>query len=250
MKIKDGNLKEVIYFEEIDSTNHYSKNNDLKSDTLVIAGNQTRGRGRLNHSWISSPYKNLTFTITKDIKIEPLNTHIVNFYVSLIILTALRNIVKGDDNEFILKWPNDIILNGKKISGILTETSDISSECKRFFIGIGINVNQEIFPEEIKEKATSLFIETNFIYEPELILKRIIDYFYQFIELIENPKEVIHIWRQFTYPPGKPVLFRVSEEKEIKRAVIYGYDEIGAIILKNQSGELEKHFSGEISFIY
>lgn len=250
MKIKDGNLKEVIYFEEIDSTNLYSKNNNLNSDTLVIAANQTNGRGRLTHSWISAPYKNLTFTLTKDFEIKPVNNHIVNFYVSLILLTAIRNILKGDSNELILKWPNDIILNGKKISGILTETSDISANKKKFFIGIGININQNIFPEEIKEKATSLCIETNSFYEPELILKRIIDYFYHFIELLKNPEQVIHIWRQFAYPPGKPVLFKVSEEKEIKRAVIYGYDEIGAILLKNEAGDIEKHYSGEISFIY
>lgn len=250
MIIKDGNLKEVLYFEELDSTNLYSKINDLKSDTIVITGNQTKGRGRLNHNWVSSPFKNLTFTIVKDVEIEPLNAHIVNFYVSLIIFTAIHSIIRGENNKLVLKWPNDIILNGRKIAGILTETNDISVNKKKFFIGIGINVNQQVFPEELKEKASSLFIETNLVYEPDSILKKVIDYFYQFIELLNSPNQIIQIWRQFSYPSGKPVLFRVSEDKEIRRAVIYGYDDIGAILLKNQHGEVEKHYSGEISFIY
>lgn len=250
MKIKDGNLKEVIYFEELDSTNLYSRNNDLVSDTVVIAGNQTKGRGRLNHNWFSSPYKNLTFTLIKEIEIEPLKAHIINFYTAIIVYSAIKKILPDNNLKILLKWPNDIILNGKKVAGILTETHDISSAGKKFFIGIGINVNQKIFPEELKEKATSLLNETDFFYEPDTILKKILDYFYQFFELLSKPEEIIQIWRQFAFPPGKAVSFRVSEEKEIKRAVIYGYDNLGAILLKNQTGDIEKHYSGEISFIY
>lgn len=250
MKIKDGNLKEVIYFEELDSTNLYAKNNDLVSDTIVIAGNQTKGRGRLNHNWFSSPYKNLTFTLVKEIEIEPSKAHIINFYAAIIIHSVIKNVMNHNNFRIFLKWPNDIILNEKKVAGILTETHDISSDRKKFFIGIGMNVNQKDFPEELKEKATSLFCETGFVYEPDAILKKIIDYFYQFFELLNKPEEIIQIWRQFTFPAGKSVSFKVSEDKEIKRAILYGYDEMGAILLKNQFGEVEKHYSGEISFIY
>lgn len=250
MKIKDGNLKEVKYFDELDSTNLYSKKNDLDSDTLVITGNQTSGRGRLNHRWFSSPYKNLTFTLVKEIEIEPSNAHIINFYTSVILFSAIKNLIIGNDFEIFLKWPNDIILNGKKIAGVLTETNDTSAKRKKFFIGVGVNINQNVFPEELNEKATSLLIETDIIYEPDMVLKKIIEYFYEFYELLNMPEEIIHVWRQFAFPAGKSVSFRVSEENEIKRAIIYGYDKLGAILLKNQSGEVQKHYSGEISFIY
>jgi len=250
MRIKEGNIKEFLYFEELDSTNLYSKRKDLGSDTIVITGHQTKGRGRLNHNWVSSPYKNLTFTLIKEIDIESSKAHIINFYVATVLYSVIKNIIDSKNYTLFLKWPNDIILNGKKVAGILTETNDIAHGRKKFFIGVGINVKKQIFSDELSEKATSISNETNLDYELDIILKKIIDYFYQFFELLNSPEEIIDIWRQFAFAPGKPVSFRVSEDKEIKRAVIYGYDELGAILLKKQTGEIEKHYSGEISFIY
>ena len=159
-----GGIRGAIFFDEIESTNEYAKKHDLPNNTLLITDKQTKGHGRFCRNWESSPGKDLTFSLIKKFTIGIDEVHLINFYTSYIIFDSLKNSYpESHTKNLFLKWPNDILLNGKKISGILTDVKDLRSVVKKFIIGAGINVNCNEFSDEVKNKATSLFKETGIL---------------------------------------------------------------------------------------
>ena len=168
--------KKVIYFEEIDSTQKYIKNNisNLENGTVVITDFQKNGVGTHDRKWYSSKGENLTFSILlypncKVKKLEGLTKKIAEDFVE--ILKELYDI------NLKIKEPNDLILNNKKVCGILTETSLKGEKVENLIIGIGLNINQEKFPEEIKETATSLKKEYSLKFDKIEILKGFLEKF-------------------------------------------------------------------------
>ncbi|MCE1164735.1 MAG: biotin--[acetyl-CoA-carboxylase] ligase [Bacteroidetes bacterium] len=158
LKLRNHGINKVFYLDSIDSTNKFAKNEVTDDDVLIVAGYQLKGRGRLDRTWNSDKGKNVTVTLVKKLDIK--KVHLVNFYTSYIILRALKEIssgsASGSEGLFMLKWPNDVLLNKKKIAGVLTELVSINENPKKFIIGFGVNVNQDNFPSEISGKATSL----------------------------------------------------------------------------------------------
>lgn len=198
---KEKFLKQIIYLEEIDSTNSYAKKNKLSADTLVLTSSQTTGRGRFSRKWISAPYKDLTFTLVKHFNLVTDEIHLVNFYTSYILFLTLKEFFSGSSKlKFSLKWPNDILLNGKKVAGILTDVSNLNKPVKKFIIGIGINVNSSIFPEELKSIATSLLKEFKSEINPEELLIVFINKFYTDINLIFNKDVLMKEWSRHEMP--------------------------------------------------
>ena len=133
--------REFIYLQEVESTNSYLKRlpaDRLRHGTVLLTDNQTAGRGQYEKSWISDPYKNLTFTIA--LKPE------VNSSLTLLTLgcaSALSGVLQRYCHDPIqIKWPNDIFVNGMKLGGILTESVFMGSRIERVLIGVGININQ------------------------------------------------------------------------------------------------------------
>ena len=146
----------VLELESVDSTNTYAKNNfdELPDGTLVVAEEQTAGRGRLERKWISPAGKNIYASLVMKNITNPFYATIVS---SLAVLDLLGN--TEPRIEFFIKWPNDIVINGKKICGILTEMSAQFDYINHIVIGIGINVHNESFPEELQDHAGSLLLE-------------------------------------------------------------------------------------------
>ncbi len=147
--------REFIYLKEIESTNTYLKR--LPSDRLshgmvLFTDHQTSGRGQYEKRWISDPCKNLTFTIA----LKPR----VNLSLTLLTLgcaAALSNALQKFTSQPIrIKWPNDLIVNGEKLGGILTESVFIGSMVERVIIGIGINIDQEEISDPDSYKSCSL----------------------------------------------------------------------------------------------
>ena len=135
-----------VYAEELSSTNTFlmdKKNGYNNSGTVVLAEKQTSGRGRKDRVWYSAPDSNLTFSIllTKDNFLSS-NSSLINFAASLSVAFSLENLYQLKTE---LKWPNDVLLDGKKTSGILIESTSQGNKIDRFVIGIGINVNQPSF---------------------------------------------------------------------------------------------------------
>ena len=246
--INENFLREIIYFDELESTNAYAKKNNTAEDTLVVTSNQFNGKGRFNRQWNSLPFKDLTFSLVKSFKIRIDESHLVNFYSSYILFQTLTELSGGNEsNNFSLKWPNDILLNGKKIAGFLLDVKDFQSDFKKFVIGVGLNVNSIDFPEELKLKATSIFNETKHEIKPENILIRFVKNYYGNLFLIGDKNELMKKWISNTSVIGKRIKFRNAIDAAEKTATVVNIDTDGGIMMKFNNEKTEKYYSGEIS---
>lgn len=151
--------KEVLYFDTIDSTNTKAQELAEKgypSGTLVVADKQESGKGRRGRSWVSPSGTGIFMTLMIKPDINPNNASMLTLVAALAVAKAITS-VTGE--EALIKWPNDIVVNGKKVCGILTEMNAQFDYINNIVVGVGINVHNESFPEEISQMASSLMIE-------------------------------------------------------------------------------------------
>lgn len=151
---------EIYYFDSIDSTNTKAKElaeEGHPSGTLVVADRQTAGKGRRGRSWESPTGIGIFMTLMLKPEINPNHASMLTLVAAMATTRAIRRVTGV---PAMIKWPNDIVMNGKKVCGILTEMSAQFDYINHIVIGIGINVHNEEFPEEIKETASSLFLES------------------------------------------------------------------------------------------
>lgn len=155
----DWVAKEVLYFDTIDSTNTKAQELAEKgypSGTLVVADKQDSGKGRRGRSWVSPSGTGIFMTLMIKPDINPNNASMLTLVAALAVAKAITS-VTGE--EAMIKWPNDIVVNSKKVCGILTEMNAQFDYINNIVVGIGINVHNESFPEEISQMASSLMIE-------------------------------------------------------------------------------------------
>jgi BirA family biotin operon repressor/biotin-[acetyl-CoA-carboxylase] ligase len=204
----------------MDSTNDFAKSIIENDNVLVLTDHQASGKGRFNRKWESDKGRNLTFTIVKKFKLEPDSNQLVNFFTSYFLLTGIKSFmlshIKADAYiQLGIKWPNDILLNSKKISGILIEHNQGK---KTFVIGVGVNVNQLKFNPEYSEKTSSL---RNFLGERinlnELLIE-IIQNFDKYIHLVtkENYDTLYNLWYNSNLLIGNEVIFSENDSSTLK----------------------------------
>jgi BirA family biotin operon repressor/biotin-[acetyl-CoA-carboxylase] ligase len=177
--------KYIYYFPEIDSTNNYAKRLALEGapeGTVIIADYQAEGKGRHDRVWESSKESNVLMSFVLRPRLEIERVIRITLGVAEIIISSLEKFLiktQVENINFSVKWPNDILTNGKKIAGILTESSLREKEIVYIIVGIGINVNQDIseLNNDLKETATSLFSETNHEFNRESLISEIISEF-------------------------------------------------------------------------
>jgi BirA family biotin operon repressor/biotin-[acetyl-CoA-carboxylase] ligase len=148
-----------IYKETIDSTNDEIRRRAEagEEEGLVIsAGEQTKGKGRSGHSWSSPKHNSIATSILlrPDMEVEAVSQ--ITIVAAMAVSRAIEKLYSLETN---IKWPNDVVISGKKICGILTEMMPQNNRSKYVIVGIGINVHDEFFPKEIAEIATSIDIE-------------------------------------------------------------------------------------------
>ncbi len=151
----------TIVLDKTDSSNNHLKDLARKGavhGTVVVAREQTSGKGRLGRIWSSEKDKNLTFSILLRPDISPMEVSAITPIAGLAVCKSIRAQL---DLDCKIKWPNDIIVGSKKLVGILTEMSAEMDAVEFIVIGIGINLDQAEFDDDIKHKATSVFLETN-----------------------------------------------------------------------------------------
>lgn len=162
----------IIYFDKIDSTNNYLKNNykNIEHNTIIKANYQTNGRGQFDRFWFSNENENLLFSILlKDVKLSDSN------YFKNKVTKALINLLSKYNIKGVFKEPNDILVNGNKILGILIETKTTNNQTFDYYIiGIGININQDFF---LNLEATSFKILNNEVYNINEVLYEFINIF-------------------------------------------------------------------------
>lgn len=144
--------KNLVLYETATSTNTLAKENShLSEGTVFVANEQTAGRGRLGRVW-NSGKDGVWFSVLLKPDMHP--DKIQN--LTLVMAVAVKRVIEKSS----IKWPNDIVLNSKKVCGILTEACFDGDKLKSIVVGVGVNVNTEEFPEDLKNVATSLYLET------------------------------------------------------------------------------------------
>jgi len=229
----------IHYFDEVDSTMDIARNLARKQCphfTVVIAGRQKKGRGRLKRNWLSSE-GGLYFTIVVRPKIPPVLSLRVNLAASMILAQTLRNMF---NINAMVKWPNDVLVNGKKISGILSEMEAEIDRVSFISIGIGINVNNDLTSYE--PMATSL----KKILGKEIprieVLKAFLHHFED--ELNDADFEnVVSEWKKYTETLRRHV--RIVTTHEVSEGLAMDVDDNGALILKLADGSMKKIIYGD-----
>lgn len=239
--------RNFVFVEEIESTNSFlldKANKFNEHGTVLLAENQTKGRGRKEREWISAPGVNLTFSILLNKKGSiPPSLGLLNMSVALAVANSIENLHPVKTN---LKWPNDVLINGKKVVGILSESVTQGNSVEKVVIGIGINVNQNYFPEGFIITPTSIKIETDQNIEREKLLSEILVNIENMIERItECPADVMADWRAKCNMIGDKVT--VSDGKEEKIGIFDDIDDEGYLLLRDRRGHIEKIHYGDVS---
>lgn len=242
----------TLYFESIDSTNIKAKEiaeNGAVSGAAVVAEYQTKGRGRLGKDWHSVQGKGLYCSIVvrpKNIALEdyPKITLVAGLSVAL-VLDRLT------DRNTQLKWPNDIYLSGRKIAGILTESSALSESLQQRYavIGIGINVNNVAadFPLELRELVTSLFVETGTCFVIKELFQAIrLELLHQ-LDIFSSSgfQLLLSQWREKDFLLGKEMECVNTQGKRI-RGIAQGPDDQGQLHVRDASGRRHEVLSGDV----
>jgi len=235
-------------FESLPSTNTFAKalcKEQPPEGTLVICDEQTAGRGRLGRPWVGEKGKNLTFSLILKPQITPTNYGIISLYAGLAVAQTIQ---ESTDLEAECKWPNDILIKGKKICGILSETAAIDKISSYIIIGIGMNVNQTDFPGELKPWATSFALETSTPHDRFLLLSQLLLHLETLYGDIQSNqfRSIIDSWKHHCRMFGKPVTIDRNGERMTGIAVTV--NENGALILRANEQDIPIH-SGDVTII-
>ncbi len=239
--------REIYCYDSLPSTNLLCKEHIDSEGTLIIAEEQSLGRGRLGRCWQSPKYKGLWFSFIIKPKLPINRMPLISHIAAAAVLKALLDL---GYTGVQCKWPNDIILNSKKLGGILTELVTEDNTPKAVIVGIGLNIyhQKEDFLQELREKATSLAIEGSLQIKREKLLWKILNSFeIYYEELLQegNIKSSIEICRSHSCIIGREV-YIISKNKKEKVNVLDLYSD-GSLIIINSRGEKEYLSSGEIS---
>lgn len=194
----DWVAKEVLYFDTIDSTNTKAQELAEKgypSGTLVVADKQESGKGRRGRSWVSPSGTGIFMTLMIKPDINPNNASMLTLVAALAVAKAITS-VTGE--EALIKWPNDIVINSKKVCGILTEMNAQFDYINHIVVGIGINVHNESFPEEISQMASSLMIEAGGKrFHRAQIIAETMSYFEQYYDTFLKTQDLSALVREY-----------------------------------------------------
>lgn len=240
--------RELMVFEETDSTNTRGKEAAKKGaghGLVVIAERQTAGVGRRGRTWVSPDGKNIYVTIMLKPQIQPDKAPMLTILMGLAVCRGIRQLY---DVDVKIKWPNDVVIQGRKVCGILTEMSVKSNAPEYIVIGTGINCNQTEFAEEISEKATSVCLETGYTVDREQLVCRVLEAFEQLYETFEKEKSLAFIRMEYEKElVNKDQTVCVMEPGHEWTGKAVGISDTGALLVRNAEGERIAVESGEVS---
>ncbi len=236
---KEEFQKKIFHFQELETTMDKAKflaKDNVPHLSVVIAENQIKGRGRLNRKWVSAKGGLWVTLILKPDTPPPL-AYIYNFAASLSLSKSLKGLF---DVNVSVKWPNDLLLNGKKLAGLLSEMETRGDMVEFLNIGIGINVNNQ--PQKKEPKAISLKDVLHKKVSRRLILETFLDDFKNQIQKINCPR-IIEQWKKQTSTIGSQV--RIETLTDFHEGLAVDVDETGALLIKNTTGEIKKIIYGD-----
>lgn len=243
--------KEIYYFPELKSTNIRAKEKalhgaeEISEGTLIVAERQSAGKGRLGREWFS-PVGGIWFSVILYPQLSP-------SYISRITLMTAVAVVKSikicTQIKSQIKWPNDILINEKKVCGILTEMSAELDIINWVVVGIGINVNIEHreFPEDIQENTISLKETSGKEISRVKLAQTFLQEFEKYYEILKRREfsSILKEWKLYSHTLGKKIRVDIGERIITGEAV--DINEEGSLILKKEDGELLEIISGTIT---
>jgi BirA family biotin operon repressor/biotin-[acetyl-CoA-carboxylase] ligase len=234
-----------------DSTNNRAKElaaHGAAEGVLVIAEEQAQGRGRLDRPWFSPGGKNIYVSLIMRPSLPPSTA---SRLVLLVAVTAAEALMETTGLAACVKWPNDILVGGRKIGGILLEMAVEMDAIDYIVIGLGINVNStaEQFPQDIRKKTTSVLMETGKPFSRVLLLCRFLELFEQGYNALGKSgfEPIITRWKALTDIVGKQATIRTINGNY--KGVITDMDHDGFLIIRDEQGSETRLFSGDITIM-
>ncbi|MFH1624404.1 MAG: biotin--[acetyl-CoA-carboxylase] ligase [Pseudomonadota bacterium] len=253
ISIKDG-LKtsfigqEIFYYPKAESTNVVAKRlamDGAREGTVVIAEEQTKGRGRLDRDWLSPAYKNILISLIFRTRVQPSQVFSLTMLTSLAIVKAIRSTTRLNA---LIKWPNDIYIGNRKAGGILTEFSAEQDRVDFVVVGIGLNVNFDpTICSEIKDSATSLSNVLGKKVSRIELLRSILEEIEKGYNVLTEGKvsQIRDEWNRYSLITGKPV--RITCFDTVEEGIAESVDEDGCLILRDSRGRRKRILSGDVS---
>ena len=239
--------KTCLCFDALDSTNDYGKILSEKQKvhgTLIVADTQTAGKGRRGRAWQSPKGSSVSMSLCLEPKLPTERAAGLTLVMALSVASAIEEMT---GEKAMIKWPNDIVLNGKKICGILTEMF-LREKDYVVIIGVGINVNILEFPPEIRNIATSLCLECGEKISREDLMKATMKHFESFYEKYEVSGDFSLLKGQYEKRlVNRNSQVRVLDPKEPFEGIAKGIDELGNLLVLCEDGQLKSVCSGEVS---
>ena len=242
--------QKVIAFQAVQSTNKTAStlaDQGAKEGTIVVAEKQTQGKGRFGRNWHSIEKKGIYCSIILRPPFSP------EFAPGLSLMTAvaLADTLKGfTDANVQIKWPNDILLNGKKTAGILTELSAEKNRINHVIVGVGININhsKNDFSDELLNRATSIAIENKAVINRVDLLKKFLVYFESMYELYKSDRlKTIHN-KLLSYSSLLGTNIQLSQGNELIDGKVVDINNNGALVLESHGKEIVIN-SGEVTVV-
>lgn len=233
--------RKIVVLDTVGSTNDEIAAFQECNGLVLLAAIQTKGRGRAGRIWYSNDKDNLYFSfIINNINLSDIPL------VALFVTFSLYDILRAF-GPFKIKWPNDIIINNKKVAGILIETKILSNKLLYAIVGIGINVNAKDLPSEIKDQATSIYL----VYKKKILLEELLANFFNTFEfylltyLKRNIKiNIVEKWKEASAYIDK--LIKVKTGETYQDFIERGIDEDGSLIVEDRKGNKKKLYYGDI----
>ncbi len=250
--LKNDFVQDIFVYKSLQSTNKTAKQLALdfaKNGTVVIANEQTNGRGRMGRSFFSPPDTGIYMSIILRPNTTVQNAALITTLASVAVCSAIEKVLNINTS---IKWVNDILLNGKKICGILTEaaTDFESGNIDYVVLGIGINfcTEKKMFPIEIINTAESLFDKKKSGYIRNHLIAEIINEISEKMDYIVDEiksKEIIYEYKKRSIVVGKNI--EIIQNNNIRHAKALDIDEHGGLVVQLKNNEVETLTSGEIS---
>lgn len=237
----------LIYKESLDSTNLEAFRNAeaLPHGAVVVAETQTAGMGRSGRKWESPKGENLYFSILLKPDFAREKTPMLTLVMAVAVARAIAH-VTGADAE--IKWPNDIIINGKKVCGILTQMQISKADETQVIIGTGINVNQQVFDETVLPYATSIQNEVEDVCSREDLLQAVLLEFEELYDAFAAEGNLAFIQTEYENLMVNDMRgVRVLDPKGEYEAVALGINELGELMVQKEDGTTEAIYAGEVS---
>lgn len=244
----------IHYYAKVDSTNNLAKRcaeEGAEEGSVFVADTQTRGRGKLGRSWFSRKSDGLYASILLRPDVPATKTPILTLLSAVAVAETLGEVIRETGPVQLvftdIKWPNDVLLNSRKVCGILSEMAMKGHRASYVVIGIGVNINNDRFPPPLNGQATSLFLETGQRFSRVKVFHVLLRIFQSWYKSFLDYRfdKIFDRWCQLSsYAHGKNI--SVEMDKKMISGITRGLSKDGALLLERTDGTVEEIFSGDL----